>query len=400
MEPNNILVINAGSSSLKFKIFNAGESQTPVLSGLAERLNTPEAELQYRKDDIKEQLNKPNADHKSILLALFELLEQFNLKNSIVAIGHRVVHGGEYFKGPALVNSDTIKKIAACSALAPLHNPANLLGIEAAQQAVPDLPQVVVFDTAFHQSMPEQAYMYALPKDYYQQHSIRKYGFHGTSHDYVSKEAARRLNLDLHNSGIITAHLGNGSSVCAVKNGLSVDTSMGFTPLEGLVMGTRSGDIDPGVLQFLNKQLGLSLDEILNVLNRKSGLLGLSGTSNDMRTLVALSEQGNIDAQIAFSVFCYRLAKTIASYMASLERFDALVFTGGIGENCRPARRTVLNQLKLLGLNINEDLNLANGDELGRISQPDSEGPTAIIIETQEEWMIANATHQLTQAGA
>ena len=386
-----VLVLNAGSSSLKFSLFD-GEHEHALLEGLAERLGSDSARLQFKQPGTAALVSaQPGMDHLTAIAKVFDHLAQLQLKDSIIAIGHRVVHGGEYFRQPTLVTEDVIDKIQACKSLAPLHTPANVVGIIAARQACPDLPQVVCFDTAFHQTMPERAYLYALPYAYYQQHAVRRYGFHGISHQYVSTEAANRLGLAPDDHGVIVAHLGNGSSVCAVANGKSVDTSMGLTPLEGLVMGTRSGDLDAGILEYLHSTLGLSLAELLDVLNKQSGLLGLSGISNDMRNLCDLAEEGHARARIAIEVFCYRLAKYIAAYTVALPRVDAVVFTGGIGENARAIRSRVAALLKNLGAVLAPELNDIHGDKRGVISAPDSR-IALMVVPTREEWMIARAT--------
>lgn len=386
-----ILVLNAGSSSLKFSLFD-GEHKNALIEGLAERLESESAHLQFKLEGKTEWVNAPpGMDHLTAIAKVFDRLAELKLKDRIIAIGHRVVHGGEHFRQPTLVNEDVIAKIDACKSLAPLHTPANLIGVMAARKACPDLPQVVCFDTAFHQSMPERAFLYALPREYYEQHAVRRYGFHGISHQYVSTEAARLLQLDPDHHGIIVAHLGNGSSVCAVANGRSLDTSMGMTPLEGLVMGTRSGDLDAGILEYLNSTLGLSFAELLDVLNTKSGLLGLSGVSNDMRNLCDLAAKGNAHAAIAIEVFCYRLAKYIASYTVALPCVDAIVFTGGIGENSHPVRARVAALLNNLGVRLSAELNQSHGDERGIISSAESR-IALMVIPTREEWMIARDT--------
>ena len=386
-----VLVLNAGSSSLKFSLFEADQAQ-PLLEGLAERLASPEANLTWAlpgQDKTREPL--PGLDHHQAIARVFALLQARQLQQGLIAIGHRVVHGGEFFRQPVLITPAVIEQIQACAPLAPLHNPANLIGIHAAMAACADLPQVAVFDTAYHQTMPPRAYRYALPGELYRQHAVRRYGFHGTSHQYVSAEAARRLGLALADSGIIVAHLGNGCSLCAVANGESVDTSMGLTPLEGLVMGTRSGDLDAGILAYLQGRLGLSLDELLELLNKRSGLLGLSGISNDMRQLCELAEAGDPQASLAIEVFCYRLAKYIAAYTVALPRVDAIAFTGGIGENARPIRARVAQLLANLGVRLAPALNQANGDAQGRISSGDSR-IALLVVPTREEWMIARQT--------
>jgi len=307
-----------------------------------------------------------------------------------------VVHGGEAFSDSVLLDDAVIREIRACSELAPLHNPANLLGIEAARRAFARLPQVAVFDTAFHQTLPRAAYLYAIPYEYYEQHQVRRYGFHGTSHHFVAGAAARALGKPLESVELVTAHLGNGASVCAIANGQSVDTSMGFTPLEGVVMGTRSGDVDPNLHEFLAKHAQLDLHQITEMLNKKSGLLGLSGVSNDMRTLLALRAQGNDRARLAIEVFCYRLAKAILGLCAGLSRLDALIFTGGIGEHAAEVRAQTLDHLRVLGASVDEELNRVHGAEQhGRITR-ESSRLLALVIPTNEELVIARETARLT----
>lgn len=336
-----------------------------------------------------------DARHKEALLAIVALLKELELSCS--GIGHRVVHGGEHFTGSCLVDADSLEALKAHQHLAPLHNPVNLLGIEAAQEAFPGIPQAMVFDTSFHQSMPEQAYLYAIPYEFYQDHRIRRYGFHGTSHRYVAAEASRRLKRPVEELHLVTAHLGNGCSASAVKGGVSVDTTMGLTPLEGLVMGTRSGDVDPSLHQYLCETLGFELAEVTSILNKKSGLLGLSGSSHDMRQLLESAEKGDLRADLAVKVFCYRLAKSIAGLCVGLGQLDALIFTGGIGENSVEVRKRVLDLLPFLGLEVDPARNEEHGtSQLGRISRSDS--PVALVVKTDEEMVIAQDTLALLPA--
>ncbi|TXR53742.1 acetate/propionate family kinase [Reinekea thalattae] len=389
---NNILVINSGSSSVKFSLFDMS-SESESASGLAERLNTAEGEITIKSAEGKINLKLEKSDYRSTLEVIINTLtEQGLLETLPVAIGHRVVHGGEFFSDPVLINDDVLGKIKDCIPLAPLHNPAAVSGIEAMTSLYPSIPQVAVFDTAFHQTLPPEAYLYGVPYELYEELGVRRYGMHGTSHQYVASEAAKRLNLPAEH-GILTAHLGNGCSCSAVVNGKSVDTTMGMTPLEGLLMGTRSGDVDPGLHQFLHAQKGWSIDEITDVLNKKSGLLGISGVSNDMRSVEQEAEKGNKRAQLALDVFHFRLARQLGGLAASLPRFDALVFTGGIGENSRETRALMLNTIKIFGIELDEALNKTNGDERGVISK--GNGPTAIVVNTAEELMIARAAQAL-----
>lgn len=390
----NILVLNSGSSSIKFSLFEmtTGSEQA---SGLAERLGSSEACLTIKSEQGKQELALEKSDYRSTLAAIIDDLTRQGLLDTLpIAIGHRVVHGGEAFNAPVIIDDTVINGIQACTPLAPLHNPANLAGIEALADLYPAIPQVAVFDTSYHQTLKSEAYLYGLPYELYTELGVRRYGFHGTSHQYVAEEAARRLNLPP-SHGIITAHLGNGCSACAIVDGLSVDTTMGMTPLEGLVMGTRSGDIDPGIHQFLHQQKGWNLSEITDLLNKDSGLKGISGLSNDMRTLVDAANSGHQRAQLAIDVFCFRLARQIGGLAVSLPSLDALVFTGGIGENARPIRQQVVNNLKLFGFTLDDTLNQQNGNDIGLISAPDS--PPVIVVNTKEEWMIALASQTLVE---
>ncbi|MDF3129823.1 acetate kinase [Kiritimatiellaeota bacterium B1221] len=386
----NILVINCGSSSIKFSLADP-LSGKHLLSGLAEKLGTADAALEWKGVDSGSKA-LGHADHRQALLGIVSLLQTLNLRCD--GIGHRVVHGGEKFSQSCRVTDASLSALKANSHLAPLHNPVNMQGIEAAREAFPGLPQVMVFDTAFHQSMPRQAYLYALPYELYEQEGIRRYGFHGTSHRYVCTEAAKRLNRPIEELALISAHLGNGCSATAVLGGKSVDTTMGLTPLEGLVMGTRSGDIDPSLHEFLGNTLNLSLSEVSNLLNKKSGLLGLSGQSNDMRALLEAEAGGDERAAIAIQVFVYRLAKSIAALTVALGRLDALIFTGGIGENSIPVRERTLELLPFLQLQADAEANEIHGrDNQGIITLGTQ--PCAMVIRTDEEIVIARDTHQL-----
>jgi acetate kinase len=382
---NAVLVINSGSSSLKFSLIDA-VSEEVLVHGLAEALGGHVAVLHiFFPGHVEETLAIPGADHAVAIAAAMERID----KSRIGVVGHRIVHGGEAFSHSARINEEILTVIRECVPLAPLHNPAHLVGIEAARSYFPSLPHVAVFDTAFHQTMPEQAFLYAIPYEYYEQFKIRRYGFHGTSHRFVAGEAARLLGKDLADTQLIAAHLGNGCSACAVKGGLSVDTTMGFTPLEGLVMGTRCGDIDANALGFLSTALGKPLADITAILNRESGLLGLSGLSNDMRTLVAAAAGGHVRARIAIEVFCYRLAKGMLGLAAGLDRIDAVVFTGGIGEHSAVVREKTLSHLKILGPVLASDLNENHGcDSSGRITAADSR-LLALVVPTNEELVIA-----------
>lgn len=394
MTQNTILVINCGSSSLKFSLMDAVSGQT-YLSGLAERLSSADASIKIEYNDDKEvqNLNAPY-DHECAIAVIVSKLHELNLADQIFAVGHRVVHGGELYSLPTLITDEVKSSINDLSRLAPLHNPANLIGIDASQKAFPSLQQVAIFDTAFHQTMPEKAFMYGLPYDLYKEHSIRRYGFHGTSHYFVAHEAAKLAEKPLEECNFISAHLGNGCSITAIKNGKSVDTSMGLTPLEGVIMGTRSGDVDPGIIFHLVDNLGYSIEEVNKVLNKESGLLGLSQASNDLRTLLEMQAEGNAQAKLALEIFCYRVAKTIASYSAALTDLDGLIFTGGIGENSLDVRQEVLKHLALLGFKEDAEKNAATRfGASGNISQDSAR--SCWVIPTNEEWVIAEQTYQL-----
>jgi acetate kinase len=387
---NRILVINSGSSSIKFSLIDITQGIL-VCSGIAEKLGIPGSILHTSFDGEKTSVELENGTHEMAMQAILQLLSHHNLLESITAVGHRVVHGGEFFKASTLINEEVITAIEKCVPFAPLHNPANLEGIESAIRTMPGLPQVAVFDTAFHQTLPVHAYRYAVPGFLYSDHGVRRYGFHGTSHRFVSLEAARLLDIPLENSAFITAHLGNGASASAVLNGKSVDTSMGFTPLEGLVMGTRSGDIDPGLHAFIASTLRINVVEVESLLNKESGLLGLSELSADMRELQEAADNGHFGAKLAIDVFVFRLAKYIAALTVSLPRVDALVFTGGIGENAFRVRELTIERLAVFGYKIDQEANqLATRGRQGVISSADS--LKAVVINTNEELMIAMDT--------
>ncbi len=388
----NILVINCGSSSIKFALIQLPEGRR-IATGLAERLETPEAMIEFKFGNLRSDTPLPSANHVTAMHAILHGLQEIlgeDLK--INGIGHRVVHGGRSFSSAMKVDEDVIAEIERCSRLAPLHNPANAIGIRSAMLDYSDVPHVAVFDTAFHQTMPQHAALYAIPYEYYEEHDIRRYGMHGTSHHFVGMQAAKLLGKDFSEVNLITAHLGNGSSACAIRSGKSVDTTMGLTPLEGLMMGTRSGDVDPDLHLHLHENLGLTIQEISQVLNRKSGLLGVSGVSNDLRAVRAAAEGGNERAQLAFDLLCYRLAKGIAGLTAALDTLDALVFTGGIGENSAPVRERAISHLALLNLKIDTALNSEHGrNSDGIISTPESSA-RVMVVATDEEEMIAEST--------
>lgn len=383
-----ILVINCGSSSLKFSLLPLAEG-SPVFSGLAERLGLDNASITF-KDQAGTQstVMLAEASHHCALKILFGELDQRQWLPSIGAIGHRVAHGGSEFSHSVLITREVMEKISALSALAPLHNPANLIGIEATMALLPSLPQVAVFDTAFHQTLPPEAYTYAIPHEYLERYKVRRYGFHGTSHRYIAAEAITALGLDPTDHGILIAHLGNGSSVCAVKNGQSVDTSMGMTPLEGLVMGTRCGDLDFGAAAYIATCTGQSIESLYQMVNNQSGLYGLSGLSSDCRTLQEARSQGNPRAALAIDVMVHRLARHLGAHLTSLPRLDALIFTGGIGENSALVRELTIKRLGVFGLQLDETKNQHTyGGLHAVISSPDT--PIVAVIPTNEEKMIA-----------
>lgn len=395
MPSRNILVINCGSSSIKFALVS--EDQTDfILSGLAERLSSPEAVLHWQHNGEKDSLLLQGGDHRTALQHLLPLVQNAT-GGQLHGIGHRVVHGGEQFTAACRIDTVSLLAIRATSPLAPLHNPANLQGIEAALKLFPELPQVAVFDTAFHQSLPEHAYRYAVPEQLYREHGVRRYGFHGTSHRYVSQRAAEMAGVPYAASSWLSAHLGNGCSTCAIVDGQSRDTSMGLTPLEGLVMGTRSGDVDPNLHGHLARTLGWSLEQIDAMLNKDSGLLGLSGLSNDMRSLEQAREQGHAGATLAIEVFCYRLAKSLAAMSCALPRLDGLIFTGGIGENSSLIRSKTVEHLKLFNLALDPQANVRC--IRGIAGAIGAEGhPRVLVVPTNEERQIALDTLALLTA--
>jgi acetate kinase len=388
-----ILVINSGSSSLKFSVLEV-RSESVLVSGIAERLGTTEALLKLSATDA-ERIEEPlsHADHRAALRRVIDHLRAL-LPNEVEAVGHRIVHGGEYFRDAVVIDDEVVKHIEELSELAPLHNPPGAQGIRVASELFPDKPQVAVFDTAFHQTLPPHAFHYAIPPKFYSQFRIRRYGFHGTSTQYVTQELARRLGRPLGELQLLTAHLGNGCSATAVKQGKSVDTTMGLTPLEGVVMGTRSGDVDPSLHLFLQEREGLNLKEITDLLTRESGLLGVSGVSQDMRSILQAIDAGNARAKLAVDVFCYRLARALLGLAAGLERIDGLIFTGGIGENSATIRARVLQHLQILRPVINQRWNEQHGrGNDGRITE--ETGLSCFVIPTNEELMIARQTAAL-----
>lgn len=390
---DSILVINCGSSSIKFALYPLTNPKQAIITALAERLGEAEPTLKIRGELNQTQRLDANADHRAALETFTTHCQPW-LEN-LRGIGHRVVHGGERYHASTLLDDETIQALDELSALAPLHNPVNVLGIRLTQSIWPNLAQVAVFDTAFHQTIPESAFLYGVPYEWYQQDGVRRYGFHGTSYRFVTAEAARRLNKDQSDCYFVIAHLGNGCSACAVAHGESVDSSMGLTPLEGLIMGTRSGDIDPGLIEHMQRSRGLSLTDSMHALNRESGLKGLSELSNDMRTLLHAEADGNLAAKRAIDVFCFRVARQFAALSASLPTIDAVIFTGGIGENAAKIRQRIIAAWKFIQFRLDDTLNQQHGDELGRISQPGA--PLVMVVATDEEAMIAQDTLDLIQ---
>lgn len=395
-----ILVINCGSSSLKFQLIDMDSSEV-IAKGLCERIAIDGSRIVYTpkgKDKIKKEYPMPS-HNEAIEIVLKTLMDSeigvIKDANEISAVGHRIVHGGEKFKSSAIIDDNFIKEVEACSELAPLHNPANIIGINACKKLMPNTPMVGVFDTAFHQTMPQKAYLYGIDYDYYTKYKVRRYGFHGTSHSYVSKQAAKVAGADIKNSKIIVCHLGNGSSVSAVLNGESVDTSMGLTPLEGLIMGTRSGDLDPAILKFVADKEGLDLAQITDVLNKKSGVLGLSKLSSDFVDLENGYLEKNEGAIRAIEAFCYRLAKYIGGYVAAMNGVDIIAFTAGIGENSSHIRKITCEYLGYLGIELDDAQNQKRGEDT-IISKPNSK-VKVMIIPTNEELAIARETLALVK---
>ncbi len=390
-----VLVINCGSSSLKYQLIDSDTNQALAV-GICERIGLEVGDLKHTPADREKTWIKTKMENHEVAVSM--VLNALTDKehgvisdlSEIQAVGHRVVHGGEKFASSTIITDEVIDAIEECNDLAPLHNPANLIGIRACQSLMKDVPMVAVFDTAFHQTMPEKAYMYALPFDYYDKYKIRKYGFHGTSHSYVSKRMADFCGLDINNSKIIVCHLGNGASISAVQNGKSIDTSMGFTPLSGLVMGTRSGDIDPSIIEFIAKKENKNLDQIMHLLNKESGVQGMSQVSSDFRDINVAMNEGNEKARIAFDVFVYRVVKYIGGFIASMNGVDAIAFTAGVGENDPKVRYDVCQYLGFLGIEIDEEANKSRGKEV-MISTADSKVKVA-VIPTNEELTIARET--------
>ena len=395
MEENmNVLVINCGSSSLKYQLIDS-KSEEVLAKGLCERIGI-DGRLVYQKAGLeKEMTEAAMPTHKqAIQMVLDALINEktgaLKSLSEIDAVGHRVVHGGEKFAASVILTTEVLEAIEECNELAPLHNPANLIGIHACRELMPEVPMVGVFDTAFHQTMPRKAYLYGLPYEYYEKYKVRRYGFHGTSHSFVSKHTAEFLGMDLNHSKIIVAHLGNGASISAVQDGKCIDTSMGLTPLEGLVMGTRSGDIDPAIMEYIAKKENLDIEGVLNVLNKKSGVEGISGVSSDFRDLEAAYDAGNERAIDACEVFAYRVAKYIGAYTAAMNGVDAIAFTAGIGENTSFIRKKILAYLGYLGITMDEEANTVRGED--RVISTEDSKVKVCVIPTNEELAIARET--------
>lgn len=390
-----VLVLNCGSSSVKAAVIDNVTGEV-LISCLAERLNFPDAYITFKRQGQKEELDLASAPHHTgAVEALMKKLGELDLLDKIGAVGHRIVHGGDLFTESCIVDDKVIDNLEKkCNVLAPLHTPAHLLGLRAAMKVFRHVPHVTVFDTAFHQTIPQYAYIYALPYELYEEYHVRRYGAHGTSHRYCAMEAARLLGRSVENMALVICHLGNGASVAAVLNGRCRDTSMGLTPLEGLVMGTRSGDVDPSIYNFLSENAGMNIDQIYHMLNKESGLLGVSGVSNDFRTVEEAAKTGQPRAQLAIEIFCYRLAKYIAAMTVANGHLDAIVFTGGIGENAKDMRATVLNHLRFMGLQVDDQLNSEmRFGKAGIITK--SINPLAMVIPTNEELMIARDAARL-----
>ncbi|GAB1416401.1 acetate kinase [Paludibacter sp.] len=396
-----ILVLNCGSSSVKYKLLDM-KTNKELGSGGVEKLGMKGSFLKHnRADGQKVILEGEILEHQiavEYILGVLTSKKHGSIKSidEISAVGHRVVHGGEKFNSSVLITDEVIKKIEECIDIAPLHNPPNLSGIRAISELLPEVPQVAVFDTAFHQTMPDYAYMYGIPYTLYQKYGIRRYGFHGTSHRYVSRRACEFLGLDYDNTKIITAHIGNGASITAINNGKSVDTSMGFTPIEGLMMGTRSGDVDLGVVTFLMEKEMINSSSVSTLFNKHSGVLGVSGISSDMRDIEKAIEEGNDRAKLALDIYEYRMIKYIGSYFAALNGADVLVFTGGVGENQTATRERVCNSFKYMGVKIDKTINANSRGQEVSISTPDS-SVKVVVIPTDEEYMIASDTMQIVK---
>ena len=397
-----ILVLNCGSSSVKYKLIALADNSQDILAeGGVEKIGLPDSFLKFKFNGEKVTIATSMPNHNVAIRIILDNLisEKYGcIKdfNEIDAVGHRVVHGGEKFNKSVLITDEVIAKVKECYDLAPLHNPVNIAGIEAITDILPNVPQVGVFDTAFHQTMPAHAYMYALPYEDYEKYGVRRYGFHGTSHRYVARRACDFLGLDYENQRIITCHIGNGGSITAVKDGVSIDTSMGLTPVEGLMMGTRCGDVDPAALLYIQQKEGLDAEGMQALINKKSGVLGISGLSSDMRDIENAIEQGNERAKLALDMYEYRIIKYVGAYTAALGGVDVIVFTAGVGENQIATRERVCKQLAYLGIDFDSDKNNCRGEEV-EISRPKSK-VRVVVIPTDEEYMIARDTQAIVEA--
>ena len=389
-------MLNCGSSSVKYKLINVDDKKT-LAEGGVEKIGIPGSFLKFRlPDGSKKVIDEVIPDHRKAIMDILNILTDptygcISSFKEIDAVGHRVVHGGEKFNKSVLINDEVIEKIKECYDVAPLHNPVNMAGIDAITELMPGVPQVAVFDTAFHQTMPAEAYMYALPYELYTKYSVRRFGFHGTSHRYVARRVCDFLGVPYENQRIITCHIGNGGSITAVKDGKSIDTSMGLTPVEGLMMGTRVGDVDPGALTFIMDKEHLDTKQLSNLINKKSGVLGISGISSDMRDIDAAIAEGNERAKLALDMYIYRIIKYIGAYTAVLNGVDIIVFTGGVGENQQPLRKAVCEHLSYLGVKIDDAVNASSRGEEKVISAADSK-VKVVVIPTDEELMIARDT--------
>lgn len=396
----NILVLNCGSSSVKYKLIEIKANKVLAEGGI-EKIGLPDAFIKFKFGNEKIQQDLDINDHVGAIKSILDNLtskEYGCIKDfkEIDAVGHRVVHGGEKFNKSVLINDEVIAKIKECYGIAPLHNPVNMAGIDAINEVLPEVPQVGVFDTAFHQTMPAKSYMYALPYKYYAEDGVRRYGFHGTSHRYVSQRVCEFLGVEPKGKKIITCHVGNGGSITAVKDGKSVDTSMGLTPTEGLMMGTRCGDVDPGALIFLMDKHNLSSKDMLNMVNKESGLAGVSGVSSDMREITAAAKQGNEKAILSLEMYEQRITKYVGAFAAEMGGVDIIVFTGGVGEHQSSTRANVCNPLRFMGVEIDEAANDANNGDEGIISPPNS-AVKVVVIPTDEEYMIAKDTEAIIE---
>ena len=392
-------MLNCGSSSVKYKLINVDDKKT-LAEGGVEKIGIPGSFLKFRlPDGSKKVIDEVIPDHRKAIMDILNILTDptygcISSFKEIDAVGHRVVHGGEKFNKSVLINDEVIEKIQECYDVAPLHNPVNMAGIDAITELMPGVPQVAVFDTAFHQTMPAEAYMYALPYELYTKYSVRRFGFHGTSHRYVARRVCDFLGVPYENQRIITCHIGNGGSITAVKDGKSIDTSMGLTPVEGLMMGTRVGDVDPGALTFIMDKEHLDTKQLSNLINKKSGVLGISGISSDMRDIDAAIAEGNERAKLALDMYIYRIIKYIGAYTAVLNGVDIIVFTGGVGENQQPLRKAVCEHLSYLGVKIDDAVNASSRGEEKVISAADSK-VKVVVIPTDEELMIARDTEAI-----